>query len=56
MYIDTEDIERQIIRSFKKGFLKIIDHRGNRLIINNGVFTYNESIVVKDKCKIVFLF
>ncbi len=41
MKINQHLIKEFVQKSFNKGYLEIIDHRNNTIILNNGIFTFN---------------
>ncbi len=54
--IDDILIREYLQIAMKKGYLQIIDHRKNILIINNGVFTFNGWEQPKDNDTLEYIF
>ena len=56
MKINLLLIKDFVQRSFSKGYLEIIDHRNNSIILNNGIFMFNGCQQPKSKTSIEAIF
>ena len=56
MKINQSLVKEHIEKSFDKGYIEIVDHRNNTLILNNGSFEFNGCVQPKSKASIESIF
>ena len=56
MEINESLIREYVQKSLKKGFVQIIDHRRNVLVLENGVYKFNGTVQPKSESSIEVIF
>ncbi len=56
MKINQPLIKEFVQKSYSKGYIMVVDHRNNTIVLNNGVFTFNGCEQPKSKSSIEAIF